>query len=49
MNQNINDYRYQLGNRIKVKYVPQIKFYYDDTMEEVEKINTLINKSKHEN
>ena len=46
MNLNIREYRYQLGRAIKVKYVPQIKFYYDDSMDEAEKINTLINKTK---
>tara|TARA_Y100000588_G_C13855264_1_gene753745 strand:- start:109 stop:459 length:351 start_codon:yes stop_codon:yes gene_type:complete len=46
MNYNIREYRYQLGKSIKVKYVPQIKFYYDDSMDEAEKINALINKSK---
>lgn len=49
MNSNINDYRYQLGNSIQVKYVPKIKFYYDDTMEEVEKINSLLHKANDNN
>ena len=49
MNSNIKEYRYHLGNSIQVKYVPQIKFYYDDTMQEVEKINSLINRHKQLN
>ena len=48
MNKNINDYRYQLGNSIQVKYVPRIKFYHDDTMEHADKIDKLINKIVHD-
>ena len=44
MNQNIKEYRYHLGKTLKLKYIPEIKFYHDNTLEEVEKINTLINK-----
>ena len=45
MNRNIKEYRYQLGKTLKLKYIPEIKFYHDNTLEEVEKINTLINKA----
>ena len=48
MNQNIKEYRYQLGKELQIKYVPQIKFYYDNTYEEMEKISRLINKTKSE-
>ena len=47
MNQNINEYRYHLGKTLKLKYIPEIKFYHDNTLEEVEKINTLINKANN--
>ena len=47
MNRNINEYRYHLGKTLKLKYIPEIKFYHDNTLEEVEKINTLINKANN--
>ena len=47
MNQNIKEYRYHLGKTLKLKYIPEIKFYHDNTLEEVEKINTLINKANN--
>ena len=49
MNYNIKEYRFHLGKELQLKYVPQIKFYYDNTFEEMEKINKLIHKSKDEN
>ena len=49
MNRNIKEYRYQLGKELKIKYVPQIKFYHDNTFEEMEKISRLINKANSEN
>lgn len=45
MNSNIKEYRYHLGRNLEMKYVPQIKFYHDNTFEEMEHINTLINKA----
>ena len=45
MNLNIKEYRYHLGRKLQMKYVPQIKFYHDNTFEEMEYINTLINKA----
>lgn len=49
MNRNIKEYRYHLGKELQLKYIPQIKFYYDNTYEEMEHIATLINKSKINN
>ena len=49
MNRNIKEYRYQLGKELQIKYVPQIKFYYDNTYEEMENISRLINKANSEN
>ena len=46
MNHNIKEYRYQLSKELQIKYVPRIKFYYDNTYEEMEHISTLINKTK---
>ena len=45
INSNINEYRYYLGKSLELKYVPQIKFYYDNTFEEMEHIHSLINKA----
>ena len=30
MNQNISEYRYHMGKTLKLKYIPEIKFYYDN-------------------
>ena len=46
MNRNVKEYRFHLGKELQIKYVPQIKFYHDNTLEEMEKISNLINKSK---
>lgn len=35
--------RFQMGQRLDQKYVPQIKFTYDDTLERAEKIDNLLN------
>jgi ribosome-binding factor A len=49
MNRNIKEYRYQLGKELQIKYVPRIKFYHDNTYEEMENISKLINKANSEN
>ena len=36
--------RYYVGLELNLKYIPELRFYYDDTMQYVEKINKLINK-----
>jgi ribosome-binding factor A len=36
--------RSELASRIKIKFVPEIKFYIDDTLDYVEKIEGLIKK-----
>ena len=35
--------RFELAHRMNQKYVPEIKFEYDDTMERAEKIDELLN------
>lgn len=40
--------RHELATRITLKFVPELRFYIDDTMDYVEKIDTLIKKI-HEN
>ena len=49
MNRNIKEYRFHLGKELQIKDVPQIKFYHDNTFEEMEKISKLIHKTKDEN
>lgn len=38
--------RFLLGKQIKLKYVPDLIFFYDDTMEYADKINKLLNEVK---
>ena len=38
--------RFLLGKQLSLKYVPEIIFYYDDTMEYADKINKLLNEVK---
>ncbi len=40
--------RHELASRITLKFVPELKFYIDDTMDYVEKIDSLLKKI-HEN
>ena len=35
--------RYHLGNKLNVKFVPDLKFYYDDSLKKAEKIGQLLN------
>jgi ribosome-binding factor A len=42
--------RYHLGNKLNAKYVPDLRFYYDDSLKKAEKIGTLLNQiHKNEN
>jgi ribosome-binding factor A len=36
--------RYHLGNKLNTKFVPDLRFYYDDSLKKAEKIGTLLNK-----
>ena len=45
MNFNIKEYRFHLGKILELQYVPQIKFYYDDSLEQMEHISSLITKA----
>jgi len=38
--------RYHLGNKLNAKFVPDLRFYYDDSLKKAEKIGTLLNKIK---
>ena len=39
--------RYYVGSQVELKYIPELRFYYDDTMEYAEKIDKLIYKIHH--
>ena len=42
--------RYHLGNKLNAKFVPDLRFYYDDSLKKAEKIGALLNKiRKNEN
>ena len=34
--------RYHLGQKLTLKYTPQLRFYYDNTMEQTERLDHLI-------
>ena len=36
--------RYLFGKRLHMKYVPDLRFIYDDSLKKAERIGTLINK-----
>ncbi|HOJ18685.1 MAG: 30S ribosome-binding factor RbfA [Ignavibacteriales bacterium] len=47
--ESINGYiRSELAHRIKLRFVPELKFFIDETLDYVEKIESLIKKT-HEN
>ena len=41
-----NQIRYNLGNKLTLKFVPQLRFYYDDSIIYAQHINSLIDKVK---
>ena len=40
--------RHYVGLELELKYIPELRFYHDDTMLYAEKINKLINKIHHD-
>ena len=36
--------RHYVGLELNLKYIPELRFYYDDTMKHAEEIDKLINK-----
>ena len=36
--------RYHIGGKLKIKYIPQLRFYYDDSLIHAEFIESLIKK-----
>ena len=40
--------RYYVGLELNLKYIPELRFYHDDTMQYAEKINKIIYKIHHD-
>jgi ribosome-binding factor A len=40
--------RFLLAKHLKMKYIPDLNFYYDDTLDYADKINKLLNEVKKE-
>ena len=41
--------RYHLGKKLDAKFVPDLTFFYDDSLKKAEKIGVLLNKIKNHN
>ena len=40
--------RYYIGMELKLKYIPKLRFYHDDTMEHAENIDNFLEKTDRE-
>ena len=40
--------RHYVGLKLNLKYIPELRFYHDDTMQYAEKINKLIKRIHHD-
>ncbi len=49
INQRLGYIRTELAHRIRIKFVPELKFFIDDTLDYVEKIEGLINEIHKQN
>ena len=36
--------RFHLGNKLTLKFIPQLRFYYDDSIEHAQNIDSLLQK-----
>ena len=36
--------RFQMGNKLTLKFIPQLRFYYDDSIEHAQHIDSLLQK-----
>jgi len=36
--------RFHLGNKLRLKFIPQVRFYYDDSIEHAQHIDSLLKK-----
>lgn len=41
-------FRHAIAEHLKIRYTPEIRFYFDDTIERADQINTLLNKVRRE-
>ena len=41
MNNRAKAFRKFLGQELRIKYTPELKFYYDDTMEYTQKLDSI--------
>lgn len=48
INKNKSMIKFKLGNALKAKYVPEIKFFKSDEYQYLDKMNNLINKASNE-
>ena len=39
-----NQIRYHMGNKLTLKFIPQLRFYYDDSIEHAQYIDSLFQK-----
>jgi ribosome-binding factor A len=39
-----NQIRYHMGNKLTIKFIPQLRFYYDDSIEHAQYIDSLFQK-----
>ena len=39
-----NQIRYHMGNKLTLKFIPQLRFYYDDCIEHAQYIDSLFQK-----
>jgi ribosome-binding factor A len=46
---NVGQIRTELAHRIRIKFVPELKFFIDDTLDYVEKIEGLLNEIHKQN
>lgn len=51
MEQEVSRLKYLLGNRVKkhLRRIPDIEFYLDDTLDEMERVNMIFNRLEDEN
>jgi ribosome-binding factor A len=40
----LNQIRFHLGNKLTLKFIPQLRFYYDDSIEHAQHIDSLLQK-----
>jgi ribosome-binding factor A len=40
--------KHELGNRLKLRYIPELRFFYDDSLDYSNKISTILNKIKQD-